>query len=716
MGADATLVNMAYAASMANVPGNYSSSFNKQYEGLIASHKAQMGLVGTAAQAVGVISGSIAKRKEAEKESIFARTSLDAIGELANQNAQQSAAQTAKVVGENGQILANQDVVTAASDEMQGIKDGLGQISQQSEDAETMKAYQTELLDINKKNFRNKKNKARRDELYRKVDILKANLINEKVATTTYIRGVNDGQYNLNITDKDNKDLTTLRAQVSSSDSNFKNLGIRAFRENGKLMYEYTEGRLGAQYNANLRGPDPSETEEGPAVKKVISHEELFGKMVPKALETQGALELSIYNNAGKAEEVIKNKDGGKSYKYESFTSGGAFSLENQVYDEMVNNIYNSKGDPSQIVQDLSDRNMKGRNYGKDILKGISNSTYEEFGISPSEIAAADTNNDGFIGDNPNTKQIETGETLLEEEDLKQLHEMLTNPVGEEQTKHAVSAIASWWTNLAEQEFNHVRGIMDAAVSPGKKGGGGGGKDKKSWFGSGDSLAVQGGNRFLDYDIAVDAYDAFSLAKDKKAASFNMFNVKYDYNPQANNWTDGETDFGNSDQFRKSLGISEPDFKALTVDAAVKQTGKDEVVKFGDQSPAIKTNKLIFTDIDVGDDDDAAENLNKRFGLNRRSDVMFAPYSKSNVQTYAQTGLSGIGTGLLNSDALYTNDIMMYDPIKKEPIKIDGKIVRFKTGDDAFVKGDDPNPTADEIIKFLKEKFNIEYDPLKPIK
>ena len=128
----------------------------------------------------------------------------------------------------------------------------------------------------------------------------------------------------------------------------------------------------------------------------------------------------------------------------------------------------------------------------------------------------------------------------------------------------------------------------------------------------------------------------------------------------------------------------------------------------------MQTNKTIFEAIDVGDDDDAAENLNSRFGLNRRSDVMFAPYSKSNFRTWSQTGLSGIGTGLFNSDKLDSNDIMMYDPIKKEPIKIDGKIVRFKTGDEAFVKGDKANPTAAKIIKILKEKYGIEYDPLKP--
>ena len=59
----------------------------------------------------------------------------------------------------------------------------------------------------------------------------------------------------------------------------------------------------------------------------------------------------------------------------------------------------------------------------------------------------------------------------------------------------------------------------------------------------------------------------------------------------------------------------------------------------------------------------------------------------------------------------------MYDPLNKSagPIRdANDNIIRFKTGDDAFAKGDDSNPTADEIIKFLKENYKIEYDPYKP--
>jgi hypothetical protein len=250
---------------------------------------------------------------------------------------------------------------------------------------------------------------------------------------------------------------------------------------------------------------------------------------------------------------------------------------------------------------------------------------------------------------------------------------------------------------------------------PPKKGSGTGTGNKLTWVGTNERLNVQSGNRSIDYETGKDIYDSFLEAKDGKATSFSMFKTAYKYDPKTNSWTDSNNDsFGNSDQLRKILGISEPDFKALTKDAGVTPTSDDEVITFGDNTPKMQTNKAIFKDIDVGDDDDAAENLNKRFGLNRRSDVMFAPYSEANLKTYLQTGLSGIGTGLFNADKLNSNDIMMYDPIKKEPIKVNGEIVRFKTGDEAFVKGGGLNPTADEIVKFLKEKYNIEYDPLNP--
>jgi len=105
------------------------------------------------------------------------------------------------------------------------------------------------------------------------------------------------------------------------------------------------------------------------------------------------------------------------------------------------------------------------------------------------------------------------------------------------------------------------------------------------WLGSGDALAVQGGNRYLDYDVAKDIYDSFVIAKDGKESSFNMFNVKYDYDPAKDSWSDGETDFGNSESFRKSLGISESDFKEITDVKIVTKEGDKEVVKFQKTKP-----------------------------------------------------------------------------------------------------------------------------------
>ena len=105
-------------------------------------------------------------------------------------------------------------------------------------------------------------------------------------------------------------------------------------------------------------------------------------------------------------------------------------------------------------------------------------------------------------------------------------------------------------------------------------------ESETGWLGSGDALAVQGGNRYLDYDVAKDIYDSFVTAKDGNETNFNMFNVKYDYDPTKDNWSDGETDFGNSESFRKSLGISESDFKEITSIKKVTKEGDKEIVKF----------------------------------------------------------------------------------------------------------------------------------------
>ena len=128
---------------------------------------------------------------------------------------------------------------------------------------------------------------------------------------------------------------------------------------------------------------------------------------------------------------------------------------------------------------------------------------------------------------------------------------------------------------------------------------------------------------------------------------------------------------------------------------------------------ATKNNKAIFKALDVRSsltgtrkDDKAAKNLNEAFNLNDRSKVMFVPYSGDALDI----AVFGVGTNIFNADAPGTNDIMLYDPINKKVVTdANGDVIRFPTGDDAFVRGEGLNPTADKIIKILEEKFGIKY-------
>jgi hypothetical protein len=67
--ADATLVNAAQNAAMANVPGDWSRSLNKQYEGIIASNQAIANIGSTiAAGATELGIKGIKKRKKKKKK------------------------------------------------------------------------------------------------------------------------------------------------------------------------------------------------------------------------------------------------------------------------------------------------------------------------------------------------------------------------------------------------------------------------------------------------------------------------------------------------------------------------------------------------------------------------------------------------------------------------------------------------------------------------
>ena len=67
MGADATLVDMAYRAAMAKRPGDWSKSFDKQYEGIIAANQALANIGTKAVDAGKDITLAYQKKEEKSK-------------------------------------------------------------------------------------------------------------------------------------------------------------------------------------------------------------------------------------------------------------------------------------------------------------------------------------------------------------------------------------------------------------------------------------------------------------------------------------------------------------------------------------------------------------------------------------------------------------------------------------------------------------------------
>ena len=128
-----------------------------------------------------------------------------------------------------------------------------------------------------------------------------------------------------------------------------------------------------------------------------------------------------------------------------------------------------------------------------------------------------------------------------------------------------------WLVAAGEKSYKERYSIYDAkvkaAAAASKKKAATGTSNVGPWLGSGNSLSVQGGDRYVSYAQGKVMYDSLLEAVKGKSNSMNFFNTKYSYDHKSDSWSTGTGEdkiiYGTTEKFVKSLGISHPDFTSL---------------------------------------------------------------------------------------------------------------------------------------------------------
>tara|TARA_R110002012_G_scaffold109171_2_gene252776 strand:- start:627 stop:2540 length:1914 start_codon:yes stop_codon:yes gene_type:complete len=488
MGADATLVTAAYRMGMANVPGDWSASFNKQYEGIIAANKAKAGFISKVGESLGnVAMAKIEADAKADEKLGDAFGMGDKTKDLDDAEWQKylnDLPEDQKEIWSNIKNQEYKDNISSFNPEGDLAAGYMQKVAGENSDAYQKGAGMNSIFsqagwnvpteihknisEINKKTFKTRKDKQYISEQYARLENWKQDRIKDKGYMKAASEMIDKRMVN---TKNMNPQVMALLGQLMDSKGDLSSQGISAWNRKGddKLMISFTPNRIRSiyDYNKSLQNSGPLDLKfgtgtEGLNIKKEkpmllekrptidtdfkpmvvadrentvsMSWEEIFGHAKENLIQTEA--ETGII---GKINSVID--DAG-----DRDTKSNTFKNSWETYGPKVKRDLRGFIKGAGVIKDFSTRDIleKGSTYKEDVGNML-------VGMDLAQLGIPDKGEPGYADD-------------LKNNDLKrQIIDRITNPQTLSDVAFAEEEMINYFHNISKQSFDTKRAEIEDA-------------------------------------------------------------------------------------------------------------------------------------------------------------------------------------------------------------------------------------------------------------
>tara|TARA_R110001592_G_scaffold178398_2_gene419175 strand:+ start:494 stop:2482 length:1989 start_codon:yes stop_codon:yes gene_type:complete len=460
MAADQTLVNAAFALGRSNVPGDYSAIFNKQYEGLIASQNARYKMYGDIAKTAGDVGVQMAKDNiESNKQ----------IKQMREDNRLATVNESAEKY-KNGSPQ-NKSIVDNAYAALTDIKN--------------------EISAMGSDNLSFKEKKKEKDLLAKAAE-LRAVLVREKGALTTYMEAHSSSMIDYNSSmggssNPEQENYLDLLAQASSPVADHKALGIKMYRdENMELWIEGDAANITSRiYKANKKklgkiesgenefDPTTNSPYEGRKVDRIspgspteddstkesktikIRFKDLLAQVKYKDNKTTNVLNGIVAEMGSKGSQASKDFN---------------LRLASNVNKKIKTTLLSPEANFNYIATNpIAIHGSSERTYKDDLgmSTGINEAIVNQLGLGSDILTLTDVNGDGKVNATDSDPKVlkEFNVELDKHNEAKALIiEKLTNPQTQAEREIAADELANYWTDFAKQEHAFIATENEPAV------------------------------------------------------------------------------------------------------------------------------------------------------------------------------------------------------------------------------------------------------------